>query len=122
MERVVTLREEDFIMSFTGLLNSTFDLISLGMSADAYGGWSSSPATVSAMSSVPCRVSELSATEREMLSREGTSASHKVFCDYTSVITVKHELLISGLRYQILRCDDIDRMGHHLELTTNITG
>ena len=109
-------------MSFTGLLNSQFDLISLGMSADAYGGWSSSPATVSAMSSVPCRVTELSATERELLSREGTSASHKVFCDYTSVITTKHELEISDVRYQIVRVNDIDRMGHHLELTTNLTG
>ena len=109
-------------MSFTGLLNSQFDLISLGMTADVYGGWSSSPSTVTAMSNVPCRITELSATEREMLSREGTSASHKVFCDYFSTITTKHELEVNDLRYQIVKVTDIDLMNHHLEIVTNRTG
>lgn len=108
-------------MSFTGLLNATFNLLSLGMTADAYGGWSSSPTTVSAMSSVPCRIHELSATEREMLNREGTSATHKVYCDYYSAITTKHELEIASVRYQVVRVNNPSMMNHHLEMTTNRT-
>lgn len=109
-------------MSFSGLLNTTFDLLALGMTADAYGGWSSSPTTVSAMSSLPCRIYELSATEREMLNREGTSATHKVYCDYYSTITTKHELLINSEYYEIVRVYNPSFANHHLEITTNKTG
>lgn len=106
-------------MSFCGLLNNTFNLIALGMTADAYGGWSTNASTVSGMSALPCRFYELSAREREILNREGTDATHKLYCDYSATITTQHEVEVSSLRYQIVRVNNPSMANRHLELTTN---
>ena len=103
-------------MSFTGLLNNTFNLIGAGMSVDAYGGWSSSPTTVSAMSALPCRYYQLSAEERNILNREGVSPTHKMYCNYYSVITEEHLVEINGSQHEITQINDPSYMHHHLEI------
>lgn len=85
------------------------------MKADAYGGQSVSSGTV--IDWVPCRVRQLSSTEREMLMREGIDASFRIYTDGNiTVIETYVARLDDGHDYEVKSVHNPDLLNRHLQI------
>jgi hypothetical protein len=103
---------------FTALLNREVAFMAATMQADAYGGQSVSMGTV--LGYVPCRVRQLSATEREMLMREGIDASFRIYTDGgISVLETYVARLDDGNDYEVKSVHNPDLLDRHLQIDVN---
>jgi len=103
-------------MSFSGLLNSEMNVLSASMSPTAYGG--QSPALSTVYSARPCRIVQMGMNERDVLGRLGVEATHKIFCEADITVLGSHQVVISGLTYQVTGYDPADGAVsvHHNEI------
>lgn len=105
-------------MSFSALLNSEMSVMLSSMSLSPYGG--QTPVLSTIYSAQPCRINQLSMSERDILSRRGVEASHKVFCEANLTMLASYQIVIEGLTYQITGYDVLDGAlsAHHQEIIT----
>lgn len=101
-------------MSFTGLLDRTMDISSITITAGTYLDQVVGRAT--GATAIPCRIRELSATERDIMLREGYESTHRIYCDGSVVIGQKDEAVCGGMTLRITRVHNVDLTGHHLEI------
>lgn len=105
-------------MSFSSLLNNEMNIVSSSMSVGTYGGQTPNLTTI--YSAQPCRIQQLSMRERDFLSKQGTEATHKVFCEANLSIHAHYHIIVSGITYQVTGYDVIDgaALAHHQEVIT----
>lgn len=99
---------------FTGLLNKEVVFMASTVSVDMYGGQSVFSGTVG---TYPCRIRQLSESERDMMSRQGIDASFRLYC--RGGITVLHTYVakVDDIEYEVVGpINDPSFMGHHLEI------
>ena len=106
-------------MSFSGLLNAEMDVQTRGVTVDAYGGQTETPATL--YTAQPCRVDTLSKQKQADLMRAGITATHKIYCDGDMTILPEYYLISGGVTYRVVDVVDVggaSNTTHHLELLT----
>jgi len=63
-----------------------------------------------------CRIRQASATERSMSGSRGVDISHRMYCAATVDVLPADEVHIGTIIYRIENVNDVDQMGHHLEV------
>ena len=100
---------------FTGLLNRSVAFMSSSVARDAYGGQSVTLST--AISWVPCRIRQLSLSERDFLLREGVDANYRIYCEGNiTVLTTYVARLDDGNDYEVANPHDVDMLGRILQI------
>jgi hypothetical protein len=109
-------------MSFTGLLNAEMVVTYNSMSVTAYGGQTAVLSTIS--SAQPCRVQQLSMSERAILNREGFEATHRIFCNADVSMNTKYSVVVSSVTYEVTgwTVPDGALLGHHMEIDARRLG
>lgn len=103
-------------MSFTSLLNAEMTVLLSSISASSYGGQTPTLSTV--YSNQPCRIDQLSMVEQDILRREGTLSTHRVFCEAGLTLSNQHEIVISGTTYEVTGYSSPEGalLAHHSEI------
>jgi len=100
-------------MSFDGLMNQELHWMSRTVASDTIGGavetWTYEDIFI------PCRVVALSGTERAMIGSRGVDITHRIFCRPKDELNEKDRLEGDAI-YQIEFVNNVDAMGHHMEL------
>lgn len=106
-------------MSYNGLLNTTTTIqqISSPIGRDSIGGPSRTWADLYA--SIPARIEILTVTEREILGRQGISATHRQFVQKGYTITERERAITGGVTFDIVGVMEMPAYSsvHHTELT-----
>jgi SPP1 family predicted phage head-tail adaptor len=103
-------------MMLSGLYNSTLSVLAVGWSKDAIAGAVAS--RTASYTNVACRISPVSAEEREIAGREGVQITHTVFCDCDTPIQQKDALEVGGAVYEVrsVIVRQNSTMDHHQEI------
>jgi len=69
----------------------------------------------------PCRITQLSMEERDILQRNGVEATHMVYCEAGMAMNTQHEIVIDSVTYKITGFDTPDgsALAHHSEILVN---
>ncbi|MDD5712002.1 MAG: head-tail adaptor protein [Smithellaceae bacterium] len=103
---------------FTGLLDRSVAFMSSSVTRDAYGGQSVTLATV--ISPVPCRIRQLSLSERDILMRQGIDSNYRIYCDGNiTVLSTYVARLDDGKDYEVTNPHDVDMLGRILQIDVN---
>lgn len=103
-------------MAFADFLITTFTVRRITNAQDAVGGESGAWADHSTGN--PGRIRQLSATEREILGREGIVSTHRLYCMTDVDITTKDRARFGSTDYDITRINVVQEQGedHHQEI------
>jgi head-tail adaptor len=103
-------------MSFDSLLNKQARLWRRSVTADTIGGSIETWRPTGLF--LPVRVQALSLTERGMMGSRGVDVTHRIFMrpDAIRRPNEKDKLEVGSITYQIEGINDVDKMGHHLQV------
>ena len=102
-------------MVFSALMNLTATVKALTPTLGTMGGQSTTRTTLGTMK---VRMEALSGTERAIRGAEGVSVTHRLYCNKPLAFDIHEadELTIGGAVYQVHHVDDVQKLGHHLEI------
>ncbi len=85
---------------------------------DNMAGWTESLQAV--RHNIRCNMQPLTATEAAYAQSIGSTATHKIFCNYLPEITVEKVLTIENINYDIKAVMNAAGRNHHLEIVVEI--
>lgn len=100
----------------TTLFNNTCRIESIATSQDAVGGVVES---ITVTRTVSCRIRSLKGDEEEIVGKEGTISTHKIYFAGNEVINNTDRLFvpaINGRQFDVIHIDNKHEMNHHIEV------
>jgi len=86
---------------------------------DEYGTWTSSGTDISGLTDIPCRINWLTGQargEKVIGDRITWTRDGKVYCDYSTGISVENRLVYDSKNYDIVGLSNPDEVGKYMVL------
>ncbi len=100
-------------MSISHLFNAVMDVYTVTNGQSSTGGIVE--AEVIKHSALLCLIEKISGGERALLGREGVVVDQYIYCDVAAIVE-KDSIQSGGKVYDVVRVDDVQAKGHHMEL------